>query len=247
MVTMRATLTVTAALAVVLAQSVSVPGYADDVPNSQQLIQSLSITNSTRGIHIGKQIAPPPPVTPASTGSAPAAVTTTTPPTTATPDPASVSTMTAPPVLPPTNAPPASSAAVTPPVTNAPVTNAPVTNAPNSGEANLTVPFASGSSIISPDAARVLDQLGEALRSPQLQGQRFRVEGHTDTAGQPDMNRALSERRAQSVSEYLETRFHIDRSRLTPVGMGEEGLLIATGPGVSNAANRRVLVVNLGP
>jgi OOP family OmpA-OmpF porin len=245
MVTMRATLTVTAALAVVLAQSV--PGYADDVPNSQQLIQSLSINNSTRGIHIGKQIAPPPPVTPASTGDAPAAVTSTTPPTTATPDPASVSTMTAPPVLPPTNSPPANPPPANPPPASSVAVTPPVTNAPNSGEANLTVPFASGSSTISPDAARVLDQLGEALRSPQLEGQRFRVEGHTDTAGQPDLNRALSERRAQSVAEYLETRFHIDRSRLTPVGMGEEGLLIATGPGVSNAANRRVLVVNLGP
>jgi OOP family OmpA-OmpF porin len=113
-------------------------------------------------------------------------------------------------------------------------------------EANLTVPFASGSAVISPAAAHVLDQLGEALKSPKLADFKFRVEGHTDTVGQPETNKALSEARAASVADYLTTRHGIDRSRLTPVGMGEDGLLIATGPQVPNSANRRVLVVNLG-
>jgi OOP family OmpA-OmpF porin len=114
------------------------------------------------------------------------------------------------------------------------------------GEANLSVPFASGSATISPAAARVLDQLGEALTSPKLAGFKFRVEGHTDTAGAPEMNKTLSEQRAASVADYLVTKYNIDRSRLAPVGMGEEGLLVATGPGVANSKNRRVLVVNLG-
>jgi OmpA-OmpF porin, OOP family len=113
-------------------------------------------------------------------------------------------------------------------------------------EANLNVPFVSGSASISPAAERVLDQLGQALTSPNLAAYRFRVEGHTDTVGAPEMNKTLSEQRASSVTGYLVTKFNIDRSRLTPVGMGDEGLLIATGPGVANSANRRVLVVNLG-
>ena len=113
-------------------------------------------------------------------------------------------------------------------------------------QANLTVPFASGSAAISPAAARVLDQLGEALASPKLAEYKFRVEGHTDTVGAPEMNKALSEQRAAGVADYLVSKFGIDRARLTPVGMGEDGLLIATGPGVANSANRRVLVVNLG-
>jgi len=113
-------------------------------------------------------------------------------------------------------------------------------------EANLNVPFASGSAAISPAAARVLDQLGEALANPRLAAFRFRVEGHTDTVGPPDMNKALSEQRAASVTEYLISRYNIDRARLTPVGMGEEGLLVETGPDVANSANRRVLIVNMG-
>jgi OmpA-OmpF porin, OOP family len=116
----------------------------------------------------------------------------------------------------------------------------------NQGEANLSVPFASGSAAISPAAAHVLDQLGEALTSPKLADFKFRVEGHTDTVGAPDMNKSLSEQRAASVTDYLVTKYNVDRTRLTAVGMGEEGLLVETGPGVANSANRRVLVVNLG-
>jgi outer membrane protein OmpA-like peptidoglycan-associated protein len=113
-------------------------------------------------------------------------------------------------------------------------------------EVNLSVPFASGSAAISPVAAHVLDQLGAALASPKLTEYKFRVEGHTDTVGRPETNKVLSQQRAASVINYLMTKHGIDRSRLTAVGMGEDGLLVETGPGVHNSANRRVLVVNLG-
>jgi outer membrane protein OmpA-like peptidoglycan-associated protein len=113
-------------------------------------------------------------------------------------------------------------------------------------EVSLSVPFASGSAAISPAAALVLDQLGAALASPKLVEYKFRVEGHTDTVGPPELNKALSQRRALSVIAYLATKHAIVRDRLTAVGMGEDGLLVETGPNVANAANRRVLVVNLG-
>jgi len=122
----------------------------------------------------------------------------------------------------------------------------PSTGTAKSAQASLSVPFATRSAEISPAAARVLDQLGEALASPKLADFKFRVEGHTDTVGRPEANRALSERRAGSVTAYLITKYHIDRTRLTPVGMGQDGLLVETGPGVANPANRRVVVVNLG-
>ncbi|MSP01386.1 MAG: OmpA family protein [Acetobacteraceae bacterium] len=158
---------------------------------------------------------------------------------------------------PPAAAPPAAA----PPAATAPVATAPAVRPASTGaaarpsntaaavrprgEANLSVPFATGSANISPAAARVLDQLGMALASPSLSGSKFRVEGHTDTVGAPDSNKALSDQRAVSVTDYLATKHNIDRARLTPVGMGQDGLLIETGPGVANAANRRVLVVNL--
>ncbi len=111
---------------------------------------------------------------------------------------------------------------------------------------SLTVQFATGSADLTPVAIRTLNDLGRALTDPSLAGYRFRVEGHTDTVGSEAANKVLSERRAAAVVEYLAANFHIDRTRLEPVGMGEEGLLIATPPQTPEARNRRVQVVNLG-
>lgn len=111
---------------------------------------------------------------------------------------------------------------------------------------NLTVEFASNSAVLTPAAVRTLSELGRALSSAALAAYRFRIEGHTDTVGSPDTNKALSERRAQTVASFLSDRFHIDGSRLEPAGMGEEGLLVQTPPQTPDARNRRVQVVNLG-
>ena len=111
---------------------------------------------------------------------------------------------------------------------------------------NLTVQFATNSVELTPAAVRTLSELGRALSSSALGSYRFRIEGHTDTAGQPDANKALSERRAQAVVTFLASRFRIDASRLDAVGMGQDGLLVQTPPGTAEPQNRRVQVINLG-
>jgi outer membrane protein OmpA-like peptidoglycan-associated protein len=111
---------------------------------------------------------------------------------------------------------------------------------------NLTVEFLTGSATLTPQARRTLDQLGRALASPDLSAYRFRIEGHTDTVGSPDANRALSQRRAEAVADYLEKSYGVTATRLEAVGMGQEGLLVPTPPQTPNAQNRRVKVVNLG-
>ena len=111
--------------------------------------------------------------------------------------------------------------------------------------ANLSVPFATGSATLSPGAEQVLDRLAAALASPGLADSKFRVEGHTDTVGQPDANKTLSEQRAATVLDYL-SQHGIDKARLTAVGTGQDDLLVATGPNVPDARNRRVVVVNEG-
>jgi OOP family OmpA-OmpF porin len=119
--------------------------------------------------------------------------------------------------------------------------------APAAGPAvNLTVNFATGSAELTPDAIRTLDELGSALSSKELAGYRFRIEGHTDTVGSPEMNRSLSERRAEAVVSYVSKRFGVEPSRLQAVGMGEQGLLVPTPPQTAEPRNRRVQVVNLG-
>ena len=111
---------------------------------------------------------------------------------------------------------------------------------------NLTVQFATNSADLTPAATRTLDELGRALSSPALAAYRFRIEGHTDTTGSADMNRALSERRAAAVLDYLVAKFSVERTRIETVGMGQDGLLVQTPPQTSEPRNRRVQVVNLG-
>eukprot|EP01037_Dinobryon_pediforme_P018107 gene18107-18347_t len=112
--------------------------------------------------------------------------------------------------------------------------------------ASLEVQFATGSADLTPQAREALDQLGRALSSADLAAYRFRIEGHTDTVGSPDSNRALSARRADVVVDYLNTKFGVDRARMQPVGMGSDQLAVPTGAQVSEPRNRRVMVVNIG-
>jgi outer membrane protein OmpA-like peptidoglycan-associated protein len=148
---------------------------------------------------------------------------------------------------PPTDAAPAP--AQQPRVASSRPTAVPVatSSAPTSGPAvNLTVNFANGSAELTPDAMRTLDELGRALASKDLAAYRFRIEGHTDTVGARDYNQSLSERRAEAVVSYVSRKFGVEPSRLQPVGMGEEGLLVATPPQTPEPRNRRVQVINLG-
>jgi OOP family OmpA-OmpF porin len=127
---------------------------------------------------------------------------------------------------------------------------APSTGAPAAtGEVpsvNLTVQFRTGSAELTPAATHTLDELGRALSSSSLSGYRFRIEGHTDTVGSPERNKALSQQRAETVVEYLASKFSVDRSKLEAVGMGEEGLLVPTPAQTAEPRNRRVTVVNVG-
>ena len=122
----------------------------------------------------------------------------------------------------------------------------PPPSAPALPSANLEVQFASGSADLTPAARATLDQLGKALSSTELNGFRFRIEGHTDTVGSPEQNRALSATRADAVVSYLAQTYHLDRARMQPVGMGSDHLAVPTAQQVAEPRNRRVQVVNIG-
>ena len=124
--------------------------------------------------------------------------------------------------------------------------SAPVATADAGPSVNLSVQFANNSAELTPLAIRTLDELGRALSSQALASYRFRIEGHTDTLGDPAHNQELSEQRASAVVDYLVSKFGVDRSRLAAVGMGEKDLLVPTRNNVSEPRNRRVKVVNVG-
>jgi OmpA-OmpF porin, OOP family len=111
---------------------------------------------------------------------------------------------------------------------------------------SLSVQFASGSAELSPQAMQLLDRLGRALTDQSLAAYRFRIEGHTDTVGSREYNKDLSDQRANAVVDYLSGKFHVDRSRVQAIGMGEDGLAVATPDQTPEPLNRRVQVVNIG-
>jgi OOP family OmpA-OmpF porin len=139
------------------------------------------------------------------------------------------------------------------PSANAPSANASSANAAsgtapsgNAPSVNLSVQFEKGSAGLTAAAMQTLNELGKALNQPSLTAYRFRIEGHTDTVGSADYNKELSDRRAAAVVDYLAATFKVDRSRLEPVGMGEQGLLVPTPDQTSEPRNRRVAVINIG-
>ena len=105
---------------------------------------------------------------------------------------------------------------------------------------DLKINFASGSATIVPSAKAQLDELGRALQFPQLAGLQFIVAGHTDAAGNAEMNQRLSERRAQAVVDYLVEGHSIAPGRLAAEGWGETSLLDPARP--TSSVNRRVEV-----
>ncbi|RVT98791.1 OmpA family protein [Rhodovarius crocodyli] len=123
-----------------------------------------------------------------------------------------------------------------------------VTTAPADVPAiSLQVNFATGSARLEPNAVEDLARLGMALNSPQLRAFRFRIEGHTDTAGDAFANQVLSERRAGAVRDFLVARAGVAAFRLQVVGLGESQLLIPTPDEMPERRNRRVQILNLGP
>jgi len=131
-------------------------------------------------------------------------------------------------------------AAMPPPV--APTTTA----AAGTPAVSITVQFPSGSATLSPASERALAPLGQALSSPELAPYRFRIEGHTDTVGADDVNRTLSQQRAEAVRGFLIQRYGVPAARLEAVGLGEGQLLVQTGDNRAEQRNRRVQVVNIG-
>jgi outer membrane protein OmpA-like peptidoglycan-associated protein len=108
---------------------------------------------------------------------------------------------------------------------------------------DFVIYFDFNSATISPKSKASLDALGAALQDDSLKGASIMVAGHTDATGRPEYNLTLSERRAQSVRDYLSGKFGVPADNLTVVGYGAERLKDAAEPTAS--VNRRVQIVNL--
>ena len=107
---------------------------------------------------------------------------------------------------------------------------------------NLAVTFVSGSAELTPAARSSAQVFAESLMQPQLANMRFEIDGHTDAVGRRDRNLDLSQRRAQTVADFL-VRAGVSADRLIVHGYGPDRPL----PSVRATApqNRRVEVIRV--
>jgi outer membrane protein OmpA-like peptidoglycan-associated protein len=110
--------------------------------------------------------------------------------------------------------------------------------------ASLLITFQTNSAQLTSDAKKKLDVVGEALNSDRLNDYQFSIQGHADPSGNPVSNLKLSQRRAESVREYLVQYKHIENQRLKAIGKGDKEPLNTANPVAPE--NRRVTIVNLG-
>ena len=108
------------------------------------------------------------------------------------------------------------------------------------------------SSDLQPSAMSQLQKLGTLIkRNPKAN---FTVEGYTDSLGSPDYNLDLSQRRADSVKEYLVNVMGINPAQVETRGYGASKFLVAPRPVMANSPeeqmeidrqrpNRRVVIV----
>jgi len=112
----------------------------------------------------------------------------------------------------------------------------------------LAVNFKSGSSLLSKDSKTKLDEV--ATKALNSKGYVIEVSGFTDATGSVARNRALSQRRADTVIRYLVENHSIPLRRIvTPYGYGETNPVGENTSRDGRAQNRRVevkLLVNKG-
>jgi OmpA-OmpF porin, OOP family len=112
----------------------------------------------------------------------------------------------------------------------------------------LSVNFRPSSAILSKDAKAQLDEV--ATKALNAKGYVIEVSGFADATGSVERNRALSQRRADTVIRYLVENHSIPLRRIvTPYGYGESNPVAENKTRDGRAQNRRVevkLLVNKG-
>ncbi len=105
-----------------------------------------------------------------------------------------------------------------------------------------TVDFPSGSAEVLPEQARTLGTLARVMTDmiAENPSEVFLIEGHSDAVGDPAINLALSQARAQSMALALTEYFGVPPENLVVSGYGEGDLRQPTqGP---DPVNRRIIV-----
>lgn len=107
---------------------------------------------------------------------------------------------------------------------------------------NITAQFPSGSANLTNEAKVQIAQAGNYIKSNAKQIKAVFVEGHSDSRGNDEFNRMLSERRAQGVKNYLVRTFGISAEKVKAIGYGETAPIADNNTPAGRAKNRRVII-----
>ena len=99
--------------------------------------------------------------------------------------------------------------------------------------------FAFDSAVLSNKAQAGLDKLAVALKDS---GKKVEVNGYTDSTGSAEYNKVLSQKRAQAVASYLESK-GVPAKNLTVKGYGATNFVAENDTAEGRAQNRRVDIV----
>jgi OOP family OmpA-OmpF porin len=101
------------------------------------------------------------------------------------------------------------------------------------------VTFATNSADISPSSTPVLEQVATGLKSHP--GIKVEIQGHTDSTGSASYNMGLSQRRAESVLDYL-VKAGVSTDQVTARGYGATMPVESNSTSAGRAKNRRVVM-----
>jgi len=104
--------------------------------------------------------------------------------------------------------------------------------------AETSVKFGFNKDNLTPKSKEALDQLAASIASTK--GYIVALEGGTDSVGPADYNYDLSQRRANSVIQYLATKFNVPAHKIYVIGLGKDKPVEDNKTKTGRADNRRV-------
>ena len=104
--------------------------------------------------------------------------------------------------------------------------------------AETSVKFGFNKDNLTPKAKEALDQLAENIASTK--GYIIALEGSTDSVGSAEYNYDLSQRRADSVIQYLASKYNVPAHKIYVIGLGKDKPVESNKTSQGRADNRRV-------
>jgi OOP family OmpA-OmpF porin len=104
--------------------------------------------------------------------------------------------------------------------------------------AETSVKFGFNKDNLTPKAQQALDQLAGSIASTK--GYIIALEGGTDSVGPADYNYDLSQRRANSVIQYLASKYNVPAHKIYVIGLGKDKPVETNKTSAGRADNRRV-------